>query len=158
MNIPPHQLLQYLWRRTDIILRGGSTPTRISATDAMALAQKGLIEGKATSSGKVLKFVRWLHAGAIPDPLVPHPQRRDPLDGAESLSSSSSRSTAFARTNMGVYRQPLREAIVAEDIHGRRVVAEGDLVGYCYSFCASKQLDTSTPITNTPAPIPEPAK
>jgi hypothetical protein len=145
-SVPPHKLVSELWNREDIILHGAGKPERISATRAMALAEKGLIEG--VRRGRLVKFVRWLRASAQPDRLISHPQQPATDDGLY-----QSRSTAFARTNLGVYRQPMREAIVTDDfISGRKVTAEGEITGYCFSHCATRRLDNPKPKI-APAPV-----
>jgi hypothetical protein len=37
---------------------------------------------------------------------------------------------------MGVYREPVRSAVVSEDVWGKLVVQDGGIVGHVWSHCA----------------------
>jgi hypothetical protein len=91
-------------------------------TEAVALAVRGDVEGVTSPSGKI-RYLR----------LLPDSERA--VDAMPSPADIfAGRSGPIAQTNMGVYRQPVREAIVAQDAFGKRIVqASGDIVGHVFA-------------------------
>lgn len=91
-------------------------------SEACALVIRGEVEGVATRNGRI-RHLR----------MLPEQARVEEIACRAAIDKSSS--TAFAKTNLGVYRQPVREAIVAEDAWGMRMaVASGEIVGHVYAF------------------------
>jgi hypothetical protein len=108
---------------------GGFDPA-MPYTDAVAMAIRGEVEGIMTPGGR-LRYLRQLP----PSERAPAPELEDEV--------SDSNSTAFARTNMGVYREPVREAIVRQDPWGNRTTrSSGEIVGHVYQHCALRQKRT----------------
>jgi hypothetical protein len=136
MQIPPSKLWQYLQGKDEVLLCDEQGKTKPIAVEyARKVAAAGLIEGVVHGKvNPVLKVVRWLRAGAIPDP-------KADLSGREEVHTS--RSTVTARTNMGVYREPLChvEVSAANRDDKRVVVGEGEVSGYAYAFCASRAFE-----------------
>jgi hypothetical protein len=97
----------------DLRFTSGKIDRTIAVTEAVALAIRGSIEGVGPPSGKIV-FLRWLKDEARPGP----------LDDEKAEDGGDGGSTAFARTNMGVYREPMRSAVVREDVWGNRVVQD----------------------------------
>lgn len=131
MRIPASKLVAALEINACLPLRThdfqGANPA-VPYLEIISLACQGLIEGIATKAGKV-KLLR----------LLPETEREDPKP-ASADDIDNGRSTAFASTNMGVYREALREAIIVEDVFGRRTVrAEGDIIGYDYTHHAQPE-------------------
>ena len=127
MRIPASRLVDLLTPGV-FCLRNASFNCLNSALpfgEAVAMAVRGEIEGIATAGGRI-KYLRQL----------PEDERETEIV-EQQTAERESRSTAFARTNLGVFREPLREAIVRPTPWGHAVVrAEGEVTGYCYSFCA----------------------
>lgn len=138
MTTPPHKLVSQLWRRESITLQGGGAPRRVTATEAMALAERGLVEGVGPASGRV-KYIRYLNANARPDTLIVHPQ---PTKTHEVFTSHSG---AIAQTGYGVHREYLQRVTVGYVTrHGAdgRLFEQREVIGelpspngYVYSFC-----------------------
>ena len=97
----------------------------ITAERARTMARRGEIEGVGPTSGRI-RYVRRLRESAVP------PALKESL-GAEMVYDSNS--SAVARTNMGVYRQALKEPIVDEVVGHRFVRAEGETFAYCWAHC-----------------------
>ena len=96
--------------------------TKLSFTDALSLAYQGLVEGIATPAGRI-KYLRELSLEERPIEIKPE-------------SIDDGKSTAFAQTNMGVFRQPVRAAVVKEYLGFRYVEESGEIVGHVYAHCA----------------------
>lgn len=141
MNIPASRLVPILeslinphdedWQGITFPLRRENHELADSALpwmEAMQLAMRGDIEAVTNASGAKLRYLR----------LIPENAReRQPEPTEEELLAKKlekSRSTAFAATNMGVVREPVREVVVTEEFGMRRAVASGDITGYMYSL------------------------
>ena len=86
------------------------------------MAYRGEVEGIATPAGRI-KYLRELPPEERP--VIPESEKVD--DG---------KSTAFAVTNLGVFRQPVRAAVVREYLGFRYVEESGEIVGHVYAHCA----------------------
>jgi hypothetical protein len=139
MTIPPNRLIEKLYNRESVPLHScnGAFERRLTATEAMALACSGLVEGVVKNNSRVLRYIRWLKATAIPS-LKSGTQPK--IESYEDLIAKSG-STAFPRMNMGVYLQALNQAVVGDGYNGRMVVAQGDVVSHCFAFSALKRPD-----------------
>ena len=131
MTIPPTKLQERLWRLEKIVLRSADNgfDSIISATDAMALAIRGLIEGVVGKPHGPLRYVRYLKGTAAMDAAdVKHIPREEDF---------KSTCTAFAKTRLGVYAEPLFQPIIVRgdtdtDVH---VVGETqEVIGHTYAF------------------------
>lgn len=132
MRIPSSKVIPFLTAGLSVDVRtadfGGFDPA-MPYTDAVAMAVRGQVEAIVTPGGR-LRYLRILP----PSERQPAPEFEDALDHAESIDEGS---TAFARTNMGVYREAVREAIVGQDAYGNRSVrSSGEIVGHIYQHCA----------------------
>ena len=88
------------------------------------MAYRGEVEGIATPAGRI-KYLREL------------PPEERPIEiKAESIDDG--KSTAFAITNLGVFRQPVRAAVVKEYLGFRYVEESGEIVGHVYAHCAHR--------------------
>ena len=95
-------------------------------TEAVGLVMRGEVEAIVTPGGR-LRYLRLLPlAERVPATEFVAGKALDPDGGTDG-------STAIARTNMGVYREAVREAIVTQDAHGNRaIVSSGGIVGYIF--------------------------
>jgi hypothetical protein len=106
MRIPAVKLIDLLAPDRVYALRSANYTGMDEAlpyTHAIAMAVRGEVEGIATASQRI-KFLRVLPESERPASTV-----------AQEIDKS--RSTAFARTNLGVFRQPVREVVCASH-HG----------------------------------------
>jgi hypothetical protein len=128
MRIPAVKLIDLLAPDRVYALRSANYTGMDEAlpyTHAIAMAVRGEVEGIATASQRI-KFLRVLPESERPASTV-----------AQEIDKS--RSTAFARTNLGVFRQPVREVVMHETVHGHRyAVAAGDIVGHVYTHCGAR--------------------
>jgi len=108
----------------ELRLAGGRLDRTVDVAEAFALAVQGVVEGVGTRSGRV-RFVRWLTDSARPVP------EEDALDQFARRSTS-----VVVPTNMGVFKELIGQAEVAQDLYGKRVVrSSGGVVGFVYSHC-----------------------
>lgn len=128
MTIPPQRLLDVIQPRIDLFeLRdsSGLLLDRITWSDAYSRAVRDEIEGVATASERIRYFR-----------VLPESQRPKPAEEAEEIHDS--KSTAFANTNMGVYRERVREAVMADSCGFRKAVASGEITGFVWAFCQGR--------------------
>jgi hypothetical protein len=130
MTVPPQRLVQPGRLEYDGLLplrtADNKLDSKITMLEAWALAFEGKIEGVCSGSGR-LRFFRYLSE-----------KLKQESEALDHIVKSSS--TAFARTNMGVFREPVGTVEVAEAFDGTRTVtAEGDIVGYVYTHCALRE-------------------
>lgn len=126
MRIPSSKLVDLLTPGASVEVRTedyrGFDPA-MQYTEAVALAVRGHVEGIASASGRI----RYLRMLAVSERPVAQPV----------AVADQSTSTAFARTNMGVYREAVRQPIVHVDAYGNRSVrASGEIIGHTWSHCA----------------------
>ena len=132
MTTPPSILISRLPEDGMIELRfaNGKLDRSIPASDAIALAIRGAVEGVGPRSGRV-HFLRWLKDEARPG-FAQAETSTGALDGGNS--------TAFARTNMGAYRQPVRSAETVLDPWGNTTVkASGGIIGHVWAIALSRE-------------------
>ena len=104
----------------------GFLDSKITQHEAYARAVLGEIEAVVANNSGQLKYFRLLPSA------MAQSIKEDTMDD-----HTDKGSTAFARTNMGVFREPLRQAVVVErGMVGRQVDREGEVVGYCFTHCA----------------------
>ena len=134
MTIPGSKLWSLLWQCETIDLRSvdNAFESNISGTDARALALSGVIEGVCVNSGKRVRYVRWVRGTAMPS--VNTHKTKEEVRAEEVYQSSA---TAFARTNMGVYKQPLNEPIIEREFEDDpHVIGAGAVFAHAYAFCS----------------------
>jgi hypothetical protein len=127
MTTPPFLLIRTLQNFPHnrlIDLRDHDRRETISVSHAISLAIRGTVEGVGSRGGKI-RYVRMLDHPAI----APESRNRQEPE------CHNSRSTAIARTNLGVYREPLHEVAVEERKTLRVVASEGGIVAHVWSHC-----------------------
>ena len=97
--------------------------SQVPYAEAVAMAYRGEVEGIATSSGRV-KYLRQLSQDERAESDCVVPQIIE-VGG----------STVFARTHLGVYREPVRQVTVEEYLGFRVAVSSGEIVGRVYAHC-----------------------
>lgn len=122
MRIPASRLLASLEQGVSLPLRThdfkGAHPG-LDYTEIMSLVMKGEVEGIAAPSGRV-KLLR----------LLPIEEREKPAVAAPAVDTS--KSTAFAQTNMGVYR----EAVYSMEDHGG--IQTKVVISHVFAHCAHR--------------------
>jgi len=126
MTIPPNTLQKTLepypdtkdLRKTD-----GTLDSRIPYTEAYGKAVRSEIEAVCSPSGKI-RYFRML------------PVEMRPPEDVEREERDNGKSTAFAQTNMGVFREQVRQVVVEEYLGFRYAVESKDFVGHVYTHCA----------------------
>jgi hypothetical protein len=131
MRIPASKLIDCLEIGKDLPLRThdfrGANPA-LPYLEIVSMACRGLIEGIATSSGKV-RLLRILRD-----------DEREEIQRTQAELIDSGKSTAFAVTRMGVFREALREAVVVSDPWGNRTVrSAGQITGYTFTHYEQPQ-------------------
>lgn len=127
MRIPASKVL-------DVLIPGETVEVRTAEfrgfdaamqyTDAVALAVRGSVEGVTNQSGK-LRYLRLLSEQEMPDTVKP-----------EAIIGDGG---AYRPVNLGVFREPIRQAIVTEDPWGNRIArASGEIVGHVFTHCAHR--------------------
>lgn len=133
MTTPPQKLidrlqaLPFMEAVMEVRNADGTSDEVVTVAHAIGMAMQGLIEGVGPPSGRI-SYLRRLLKSAQPEMME-----------ASELEQDTGRSTAFASTNMGVFREPVREVFVAQDCFGGRVATgSGDVVGHVWTHCAMR--------------------
>jgi hypothetical protein len=131
MTTPPDRLVNsYFWFDGVMELRSetGALMSKINAGEALALAYRGEIEGVGSRNGKI-KYLRYLPPSA----------RRNPTEQPHREETYQSSSDGFARTNLGVYREPIIQTHLTAPTAVAGAFAAGVIIGYCYAHCQLRE-------------------
>ena len=132
MTVPPGKLvakLEQLDHDAVLVVRSQDrkrVAERVTVLQAMSLAICGEIEGVCKPSGK-LRYLVYLKPEAKPDPdLFDVVVRKD--------ETYESHSTVIAHTGLGVYREPIVDALDIEERHG--LASQPLTGGFVWAHCA----------------------
>ena len=122
LSLPEHlEPGVYVLRSATFELKNSQVPY----AEAISMAYRGEVEGIATPSGRI-KYLREL------------PLEERPIEIKTESPYDDGQSTALACTNLGVFRQPVRAAVVREYLGFRYVETSGEIVGHVYTHCGSQ--------------------
>lgn len=135
MTVPASKLEEYLVPGSTVELRNSDQKRSLANSalpyeDAWGMILRREVEG--ITAGTRLRYLRILPEA---DVMIVRDLERE-SKGEVGYGEGKG---GFTRTNLGVRRQALREAIVEVDTSGKRmVVREGNVISSCYQFCDSR--------------------
>jgi hypothetical protein len=139
MTIPSGKLFGLLIQCEKIALRTADNKFDqiVSGSDARGLALSGLVEGVANRLDGPVRYIRWLRGTGMP---TAEAKARAVTRYAEEVYQSTC--TAVTKAHLGVYYQPIHQAVVQRQFEDEPVVvSEGEIIGHVYAFWALSRRD-----------------